>query len=354
MKPSRSLAATMISRAALIVAALGGVQAAHLRSDLRAPADVVERSAAISLHSLPVQEKACPNCCHQGSKEVPCLDVDACAAQGPTNGKYAIAMSFYGKPKDTMLPYIDSMRAAADMMKNTDLLMVMRESDAAKMTPFQKELFANYSIKLVNVTWDTPPNMKSYLGENWCGHQDFIRLHVLGLEGYDAVAYYDTDVEFQGDITPVMRCAASGKFLTTNGGIGETLNVGFFAVKPDKRLFQASVNFALEAEYNKDTSWGSMGWAPAGGYYVGGECGQGFFYSLFYKSGGIAQKALESVGLSAVDAAQIDRCIWNYQTSYMCRADMDCSRVRVHHKPTKHTTGPEECQKMRFKNKTIV
>ena len=41
---------------------------------------------------------------------------------------------------------------------------------------------------------------------------------VLSSSGYDAIAYYDTDIEFQGDITPVLRCAASGKFLSTNGG----------------------------------------------------------------------------------------------------------------------------------------
>ena len=37
--------------------------------------------------------------------------------------------------------------------------------------------------------------------------------------GYDAIAYYDTDIEFQGDISPVLKCAASGKFLSTNGGV---------------------------------------------------------------------------------------------------------------------------------------
>eukprot|EP00440_Ansanella_granifera_P071256 gb/GFBE01077338.1/.p1 GENE.gb/GFBE01077338.1/~~gb/GFBE01077338.1/.p1 ORF type:complete len:345 (+),score=82.47 gb/GFBE01077338.1/:1-1035(+) len=340
-------------RTALLLSALGGLEAAKVH--LRADADPAIFPAPISLHSRPLPKDACPNCCHLGSKEAPCLDVDACAANGPANGKYAIAMSFYGKPKDSMLPYIESMRKAANLANNADLLMVMRESDAAFMTPHQKEMFQNYSVKLVNVTWDTPPNMKSYLGEYWCGHQDFIRLHILGIEGYDAIAYYDTDIEFQGDITPVLKCAASGKFLTTNGGMGEALNVGFFATKPDKRLVEASVNFARDNEYDKFTSWGKMEWAPAGGYYVGGECGQGFFYSLFYKTGGAAQKALESVGLSALDAAQIDRCVWNYQTSFMCKKDFDCSTVRAHHKPTRHTDGPEECQKMRFKgNQTIV
>ncbi|CAE7151860.1 unnamed protein product, partial [Symbiodinium pilosum] len=70
-----------------------------------------------------------------------------------------------------------------------------------------------------------------YPKHDWCGHQDLIRLHVLALDAYDAVAYYDADCEFQGDITPVLRCAATGKLLTTNGGVGESLNVGFIAVR---------------------------------------------------------------------------------------------------------------------------
>lgn len=31
------------------------------------------------------------------------------------------------------------------------------------------------------------------------------------------------------------------KFLSTSGGMGEALNVGFFAVKPDRRLVDAAV-----------------------------------------------------------------------------------------------------------------
>merc|ERR1719433_1221999 len=102
-----------------------------------------------------------------------------------------------------------------------------------------------------------------------CGSQDLVRLHVLGLEGYDAVAYYDTDVQFQGDVTPVLRCAAQDRFLTTNGGVGEALNVGFFAFKPSLALFQAALAFAREADYSEFTGWGQSGWSPAGGYYVG-------------------------------------------------------------------------------------
>ena len=60
--------------------------------------------------------------------------------------------------------------------------------------------------------------------------------------GYDAIAYYDTDIEFQGDITPVLRCAASGKFLSTNGGatwINFQLSHGIFFLRT---MTQSSTN----------------------------------------------------------------------------------------------------------------
>ena len=53
--------------------------------------------------------------------------------QGPPL-RYAIAMSFVGRPKDQMLPYIKSMQAAAKLANNTDLLMVMMKSDSKHMT----------------------------------------------------------------------------------------------------------------------------------------------------------------------------------------------------------------------------
>ena len=301
----------------------------------------------LKLHKLPVIDKACNGCCHHGEEKVPCLDVHTCAHNGPLHGKYAIAMTFVGWPKFRMrLPYIKSMKAAAKMANNADLLMFMRESDSKEMTANQTELLKHHNVKLVDVDWDIPPEMKFYQNGYWCGHQDFIRMHVLGMEGYDAIAYYDTDVEFWGDITPVLRCAASGKFLSTNG-VAALLNLGFFALKPDKRLFQASLNFALNANYSRKSGWGEMGWAPAKEHFNGGECGQGFWYALFYKSGGAAHRALQSVGLSFVDAAQIDRCIWNYQPGSGCKKDLDCRHVRVHHKPTRKGKGTT-CQKLAF------
>eukprot|EP00439_Symbiodinium_sp_Y106_P026432 s2836_g3.t1 len=71
--------------------------------------------------------------------------------------------------------------------------------------------------------------------------------------------------------------------------------------------------------------------------------------------GSSAQRALEGAGVwenGVFQAAQIDRCIWNYQTSYQCRADFNCERVRVHHKPTRERgTDRNECEKLRFREK---
>ncbi|CAE6973437.1 unnamed protein product [Symbiodinium natans] len=228
----------------------------------------------------------------------------------------------------------------------------MLETDAAQMTPKIYKLFAKWGVKLYPVKWDVPPGMKHYPKTDWCGHQDLIRLNVLGIEGYDAVAYFDGDCEFQGDITPMMRCAATGRFLSTSGGMGEALNVGFFAVRPDKRLVDASIYFARENAFDRETGWGGVGWAPTGGYYVGGECGQGFFYTLFYRRTPNSRRALESVGLwDTFQSGQLDRCIWNYQTASNCVNDLDCRHVRVHHKPTRERGAPIECDKIKFRRR---
>ena len=56
--------------------------------------------------------------------------------------------------------------------------------------------------------------------------KDLIRLHALNLTEYDAVLYVDTDVQIVGDIQPLLRCAASGEFMMTEGS-GAPMNAGF-------------------------------------------------------------------------------------------------------------------------------
>jgi len=278
----------------------------------------------------------CEECCNDGRGVVSCLDVEECAAGGSPSGKYAFVFSYTGKPPDKFLPYVQGAANQTDGSSIFDLILIMTKEDAEQLTAQQKQRMEQYNVKLQEVDWAVPPNMKFHPKEDWCGRQDFVRIHAFALDGYDAVAYYDTDIEFQGDVTPVFRCAARGRFLTTNGGAQEALNVGFFATKPSMQLFQAALAFARESDYSKETGWGASGWDPSPyGYYVGGECGQGFFHHLFYKQWQRAsQLAFTEAGLvpGSILAQQIERCIWNYQTEFDCWG-FDCTKVRAHHKP---------------------
>ena len=111
---------------------------------------------------------------------------------------------------------------------------------------------------------------------------------------------------------------------------------------------EAAEEFAKEADYSELNGWAEEGWKPCNGYYVGGECGQGFFHTFFYKRQRILQEKLLAAGQKWT-SLQIDKCIWNYQTTFQCDTNFDCSRVRVHHKPMKPGSDPRECLKAKDK-----
>ena len=62
--------------------------------------------------------------------------------------------------------------------------------------------------------------------------------------------------------------------LAKGGGVGENLNVGFFATRPDRRLLEAALIFARRNNFSREDGWGKSGWKPRGYYYVGGEVGE--------------------------------------------------------------------------------
>ena len=64
-------------------------------------------------------------------------------------------------------------------------------------------------------------------------------------------------MELQGDIMPVLRCAATGRFLSTEGATGAALNAGFFAVRPRPELFDIAVSFGQRNMFSAKTGWGS-------------------------------------------------------------------------------------------------
>jgi len=197
----------------------------------------------------------------------------------------------------------------------------MPENHSVLLTPWHRDCMSQYRMKFEPVAWSTPPGMKfwhegwNWRSQNgWCGPMDMVRLHALGFSQYDAVAYFDSDVEFQGDILPILRCAATGYLLNTIGPMSP-INMGFLAVRPNSAWLQAVVNFAREANFSKQTGWDGAMFKPDGAKYIGAECGQGFIHTLFYKRTPATRRAFEQAGLvdtAGVKAAMIDICIWNY------------------------------------------
>lgn len=167
----------------------------------------------------------------------------------------------------------------------------------------------------------------------------------------------DQDVEFQGDMTPVLKCAARGYFISASGGVGEPFNVGFFALRPDKRLLRAAEIFGASVNFTVETGWGNCGFRPSGNKFVGAECGQGFFHTLFYKTCKPVMQALLSAGLRDVKgnarlplkSVMVDRCIWNYQNDGDCGNGLfSCNAIQVHHKPTSKPDNDRLCGKLTF------
>jgi len=316
------------------------------------------------------RRKVCNGCCHDGAKwGVPCFDtqLEACAAKAKLGGRYALVYGQVEKPNWPWLTFLPSLQTQAKLLEQrsqgtVDIVVIMLAKDIAKMDQRHRDYLEKYKVRLVEVPWSLPPDLRWWpdnwwpgKSDGWCGPQDLVRMQVFGLVDYDAAAFYDQDIEFLGDISPVLLCASTNVFISTSGGVGEPLNVGFFALKPDKRLLHAAEIMAKGIKFDKHTGWGGAGFKPSGGYFVGAECGQGYVHTLIYqKKAAVARDALEAAGLPPMDApsamptVQLDRCVWNYQTGAGCPGRFDCDLIQVHHKPTGQPMG-YDCPKLALK-----
>jgi len=267
--------------------------------------------------------------CNDGEKLVPCLDVDKCAADAPATGRFAIVLTHDLKRRMKWpLPNMDSVNAQAKE-HSMDIILMVPSKAKHSLDDDQKKELQEQNIKIVEVPWSVPPNSKFHPKSAWCGPQDLIRIHAFGLKEYDAIAYYDTDIELQGDVIPALRCASTGRVLTTMGS-QSPLNLGFFALKPSSALLETAIAFSEIADFDKATGWDNAGYLPSHGKYFGAECGQGYLHTLLYKNTSAVQRAFQKTGLK-LQASQIDRCAWNYQGQ--CPDErFDCSQVRAHHK----------------------
>lgn len=277
--------------------------------------------------------------CNDGVVPTACFDVAACAKgePGPTaSARWAFIFTHtLQKPLGGIrMENLAPLQKLAKSLGNTDLILLVPEWGAIRNAPEfgshpvthnvtdeVKAKLLQQGVKIQEVPWGTPPGMKYAPppGKGWCGAQDLMRLHILKMEEYAAVAYFDTDTQLtgNGDPTEPLRCAAKNHFIGTSGP-RSPFNIGYFAVKPSRALFDATVHYAQIADFDPFTNWGDAGNAPFKGKYTGGECGQGFLHALFYKKTELGDKAFALAGATRPIAKQVDRCLWNYQKDEEC------------------------------------
>jgi len=133
-------------------------------------------------------------------------------------------------------------------------------------------------------------------------------------------------------------------------------------MRPDKRLLKAAEIFAANATFSIKRGWNDCFFLPSHDKFVGAECGQGFFHTMFYnKKCKPFRRAFDAVGLLDaqgelnVKAVQVDRCIWNYQDDGDCGGNKQfkCEYIRVHHKPTSNKKD-KNCKKLKYKDNPIT
>lgn len=315
--------------------------------------------------------------CNNGTHYTECFDVQQCAKDvpGPTpTKKWALVLTHSLERNLTALPLdnLKPLQALAKQLGNTDVVLIVPKAGAentyrgqvvldSRLTDETRAKFRDQGVKLVEVPWTVPPKMMFNPRERgrvadstpgsvewdygWCGHRDFLRVHIMGLADYDAVAYYDTDMQIthNGDPSAPLRCASKGYFLAAAGGMSP-FNIGFFAVQPSLAMKEAAVYFAQQNTWKHHTGWAGAGYAPAAHAYPGFECGQGFMHTMLYKDTPQVRKAWQHAGATRPKARIVDRCIWNFQTETGCAksvSDMDCSTIMVYHKDGQkcHRTG---------------
>ena len=299
----------------------------------------------LSQVSFPTDSTQILSSCDDGKQHIDCFDVDTCAKMAPKTDKFALVTSYVGQVGPDSMPFIKSASAAATLAKAELLLLVTQ--DDANFEPAMMSFLSKQGVRV-----ETAP--ASMLDEGAfggsCGPRALttlhLHLHALGLDRYDAVMFFDNSIEFQGDVTPLLRCASAGNFLATNGKTGEAANFGLLAVKPHRVLFEAAWEVLKDLEQTLAQKGRSRNGSDRN------ECrADGFLHKALYKRSMMLNTRMLESGQSHSAFQIIDRCMWNYQSSSMCGRDgkeFDCSHIRVHREPLDFERG--QCLKRKFHN----
>lgn len=177
-------------------------------------------------------------------------------------------------------------------------------------------------IKIAHTPLVAPPGIARDIGELHDPIADTMKLNAFGLEGYDAVVFYDGDVQLTGrsDVTQLFRCASQNYFLSTSGP-GSSLDGGFMAFQPSVKLALVLADFAERNNFNESTGWAGLGFSPSAARGTGQQL---FYYTVFYKTSQKINEAFDSVGAARPKARQLDCCVWNFMTPEMCDKTWSC------------------------------
>ena len=158
-----------------------------------------------------------------------------------------------------------------------------------------------------------------------CGAREFMKLHALGLQEYDAVLVVDNDFAPAGpwsDFGPLFDCAAEGRLLTTRASYS-AVNGALVAAPPSAALL-AELLGALATATVGDDGWGDAhSWGPfrKARSRVTQARVQGFLYWYYHQQRGVK---------TTIEARQVDACVWNLQRGIakrLCRDDICANRT---------------------------
>lgn len=174
-------------------------------------------------------------------------------------------------------------------------------------------------VKIAKSAFAAPPGINQEFDVLQNPLYDMMKINAFALEGYDAVVFYNNEVQLtgRGDITQLFKCASRNYFLSTAGPL-TNLNAGFMAFRPSVKLATAMANFAENNTFDAKTGWAGLGYAPM---LETGPEQQVFYYTFFYKQSPVIDRALGEVGATLPKATQLDRCVWNYLTHWGCKYD---------------------------------
>ncbi|CAE7794276.1 RE2 [Symbiodinium sp. CCMP2592] len=305
------------------------------------------------------------------------------------------------QPGQNWLPYLENMREEADRIQQkttatVDIVVLIPTAHVSKLRETHWSRLKQFRVQVVKVPWELPPELYWWPDnwhpgkvDGWCGPQDLVRLHTTGLDSFDAVAFYDQDVEFHGALLcRLCRILSTMKLLIAGSDVGcvpsQLCSVALpWAISSALPVASASPSISVSLRSGRTGDFfgppsslpgTSPSTAPAAG---AGEVssplaatlwGQSVVRDTSTRSTTIgarrphqtrAKKALNAAEVPAFEQPQglkmrqIDQCIWNYQTGSHCPYKFDCNLVKAHHKPTQKEHG-RDCPKLKYRSATTT